>query len=99
MITNQTALISENEQDVIDANLQIMSNSGIPTENGKTTNWCDVKQAYEQSFYYIIKPPIDGWTPDDGENVSQETMMQGVTNVTEELFNTDWNPPLSPPGE
>ena len=94
MLTNSTALISETQLDVVLANAQIMQNAGIPTEDGKTTNWCEVKQAYQQSFFYIIKPEIDGWN-----GISQETMMQDVVGVTEEFFNTDWNLPISPPEE
>lgn len=96
MLTNATALTSENESDVIAANQQIMTNSGIPTQNGKTTNWCEIKQAYNQNFYYIIKPDAEGWTPEGGEKVSQAQMMENVANVTEQPFDTDWWPPINP---
>lgn len=83
-------LVSTNEQDVINANNQIGSNCGLPTQY--TSQWDRVLKAYDQDFWFIIKPPVQGWN-----EFSQAQMMQGVTNVTEEESQPDWWPPVVPP--
>jgi hypothetical protein len=90
MTINQIALISENELDVITANSTIESNAGIPTQDGKTTKWCVPKKANGQIFWYIIKPSENGFN-----GISQETMVNGLVNVTEQPFDKSWNATIS----
>ena len=81
-------LASLNQADVIEADLQIQQNAGIPTPDGKTTNWDIPKKAFNHNFWFIVMPPENGWN-----GISQEQMMQNVVNVTQEMCDASWFPP------
>lgn len=85
------ALVSVNESDVVAANHQIEVNSGIPTPDGKTLRW-DIprKPITGDNFWFIAMPPPKGWN-----QYTQEQMMNGVVNVTQQQYNPSWDP--SPP--
>ncbi len=73
------------ETEVIAANAQIESNCGIPCEG--TDNWDIPTQAFEQDFWFITMPPLEGWN-----NYLQEQMMQGVVDVLQMEFEPNWRP-------
>lgn len=85
------ALTSPNESDVIDANARIEQNAGIPTPDGRTPHWCDIRKALGHDFYFIYKPKADGWN-----GHTQEEMMQGVVNVDTQVFDPSWIRPPAP---
>jgi hypothetical protein len=82
------ALTSVNQADVVAANAQIQSNSGIPTPDGKTVRW-DIprKPLTGDNFWFIAMPPAKGWN-----QYTQEQMMQGVVNVTQTPYQPSWDP-------
>lgn len=85
------ALVSVNESDVVTANSQIQTNVGIPTVDGKTVRWdTPRKPVTGDNFWFIAMPSPEGWN-----QYTQEQMMQNVVNVTQEVYNSSWDP--SPP--
>lgn len=87
-------LVALDQADVAAANAQIESNSGIPTPDGKTLYWDVPKQAYQQNFWFIIAPPVQGWN-----GYTQSQMMDKVGNVGLEMSEPNWWPQIIPPGK
>lgn len=82
------------EEQVTAANSQINTNCGFP--DGYTDTWDIPTQAYNQDFWFIKKPPVDGYK-EPSIMFSQAEMIAGVTNVTEQTSDDNWWPPLNPP--
>lgn len=74
-------LTHETSDNVTAAEAQISLNCHFP--NGrKTDRWSPINFHPDFNVYYILKPPVDGWT-DGVESFTQEEMMAGVTGVEE----------------
>jgi hypothetical protein len=74
-------LAHETEQNVIDAEAQISANCHFPNDRG-TDKWANVFYSDQHEVFYILKPPVEGWT-DGVESFTQEQMMANVVNVIE----------------
>jgi hypothetical protein len=76
------------------ANNQIGKNLGLPF--GGTQRWADPQQNYsDPTTYFILMPPPEGWTREDGTHFTQEQMINGVENIEIEESQPDWFPPPS----
>lgn len=80
------------QADVVAANAQINSNCGFPNSYAQT--WAFPQQAYQQSFWFIMMPPPEGYTEPNGNIITQAQMVAGVVNVTEQQSQSNWWPPL-----
>jgi hypothetical protein len=83
------------EENIAVANNQIGQNLGLPFMG--TERWADPQQAYQQDFWFILMPPPQGWTREDGTHFTQEQMIENVSNVDMKESSPDWWPPLYPP--
>lgn len=77
------------QQEITDALDRINSNCSFPNEDCQT--WDIPTQAYLQNFWFFKKPPVSGYRQKD-RFFSQQTMIEGVTNVTEQPFQDSWMP-------
>ncbi len=89
-----TLYFTGTEENIINANQKISQNLGLPFRG--TTTWADPQKAYQQDFWFILMPPEDGWTREDGTHFTQEQMIDGVVNVNIEESQPDWWPPFPP---
>ncbi len=78
---------------VIGANAQIDTNCGFP--NANTYTWAIPQQAYNQDFWFISMPPLEGFKDGIG-SWTQDQMMANVVNVSQEESQSNWWPPLPP---
>ncbi len=91
-----TLYFTGTEENIINANQKISQNLGLPFRG--TTTWADPQESYNQTFWFILMPPVEGWTREDGTHFSQEQMSDGVENVNIEESQPDWWPPFPPGG-
>lgn len=80
--------------EVTAANAQINSNCSFP--NGSTETWAIPTESYDQTFWFFLQPPPEGYQDDVG-SWTQAEMINGVENVQLQQSNSSWWPPF-PPG-
>lgn len=80
-------LTSADEQKVVAAQAQICINCGFPNGRG-TDNWDIPGYKEDLGVYYIVKPPVEGWS-DGVDSFTQAEMMAGVVDVVEREWEWD----------
>jgi hypothetical protein len=87
-----TLYFTGTEENIALANYQIGQNLGLPFRG--TMRWADPLQAYQQNFWFILMPPAEGWTREDGTYFTQQQMIENVQNVSIEEGQSSWFPPI-----
>lgn len=79
------------EVEITAAIVQINSNCGFP--DGYCQSWGVPTQAYEQDFWFVMMPSPNGYM-EPTRSFTQEQMIIGVENVTQEESQRNWWPPI-----
>lgn len=83
------------QAEIVSANTQISSNLGLPFR--ETTAWAVPENNYtDNTQWFFMMPPAEGWTREDGTFFTQDQMMNGVVNVTQAESQPNWFPPNPP---
>lgn len=82
------------ELSILNAIETINKNCGFPNDEG-TDTWGVPIKAHEQDFWFVLKPPAQGYRTRN-HYFSQNEMIDGIVNLNTEEWQRSWISPIEP---